>query len=296
MYFALAISLWLGAPNPVVQQPAPPSSARADAQADQLPASYYFLLGRYLEGEGKLPEAIDALKHAIELEPKTAELRAELAAFYARQDRAQDAIAAAEDALKIDPKNREANRVLGSVLASLTDRRQTGRSASQIEADQTRAIAALEIARAGGAPDLSLDLMLARLYLARDRPADAVPLLRRIVDEQPQFGDGWVLLASALEAAGQVDDAASTLNELLTDQPTMFRARVQLAELYEHQRRWLQADAQSPQRRNRRSPRVRAPECRPCQGSARCRHRGDEGVAEGSPSLLHPRAGAATGR
>src|SRR5262249_54206491 len=48
-------------------------------------------------------------------------------------------------------------------------------------------------------------------------------------------------LASALEESGQVDEAASTLDELLRDQPSMFRARVQLAELYERQRRWRQA-------------------------------------------------------
>ena len=59
------------------------------------------------------------LKQAIQLEPKSAEPRAELAALYARQDRANEAIAAAEDALKVDPKNHEANRILGSVLAAL---------------------------------------------------------------------------------------------------------------------------------------------------------------------------------
>src|SRR5206468_10276826 len=99
-------------------------------------------------------EAIDALKHAGQLEPQSAEPRAELAALYARQDRPQDAIAAADDALKIDARNREANRVLGSVLAALAESRQPARSPDQIRQDKTRAIAALEIARGGGLPDL----------------------------------------------------------------------------------------------------------------------------------------------
>jgi len=240
MHFALVVALSILV-TPAAAARQVPESPRPDAQSDQPVAGYYFLLGRYLEGEGKVDEAIDALKRAMALEPRAAEPRAELAALYARQDRSQDAIAAAEDALTIDPKNREANRVLGTVLAAMTDRRQPGRPPAQIAQDRSRAIAALEIARANSPSDLSLDLTLARLYIATDRPGDAVPLLRRIVDEQPSYGDGWLILSSALEASGNPDEATDVLNALLHDQPTSIRARVQLAELYERQRRWPQA-------------------------------------------------------
>src|SRR5690242_2945963 len=88
------------------------------AAAEQELPSYYFLLGRFLEGEGKIDEAAAALRKAAALDPSGAEPRAELAALYARADRAPEAVAAAEEAIKVDPKNREANRILGSVLAS----------------------------------------------------------------------------------------------------------------------------------------------------------------------------------
>src|SRR5437762_7725393 len=90
-------------------------------------ATYYFLLGRYLEGNGKIDDAIAALKKAIALEPKSAEPRAELAGLYARQDKAPEALAAAEDALTVDPRNQEANRILGSVLAALAEQHQRAR-------------------------------------------------------------------------------------------------------------------------------------------------------------------------
>jgi tetratricopeptide (TPR) repeat protein len=240
MFIALVVTLWLSSTS----ASAPPqtvSPPRPDAQGDQPPAGYYFILGRYLEGEGKIPEAIDALKRAIELEPQSAEPTAELAALYARQDRAQEAVTSAEAALKIDPKNREANRILGSVLAALTEQPEPGRSAAQIAQDQTRAITALETARANTTADLSLDLALARLYMARDRSADAVPLLRHLVDEQPSYGDGWLLLSSALETSGNADEAADVLEQGINELPNLFRARVQLAELYERQHRWPQA-------------------------------------------------------
>ena len=204
-------------------------------------ATYYFLLGRYLEGAGKIDEAIAALRKAIALEPRGAEPRAELAGLYARQDKASEAVAAAEDALTVDARNQEANRILGSVLAALGEQRQPAKPGDDVAAYPKRAIAALEIARGDGTGDLSVDLALSRLYLDADRPADAIPLLRRIVLEQPQYAEGSVLLADAQEAAGAPDAAVETLTNLLDDQPQFFRGRVQLAELYEHQRRWPQA-------------------------------------------------------
>lgn len=204
-------------------------------------ATYYFLLGRYLEGSGKIDEAIEAFRKAIALEPSSAEPRAELAGLYARQDKGAEALAAAEEALRVDPRNQEANRILGSVLAALAAQRQALRPGDDVAAYPKRAMAALEIARGDGSGDLSIDLSLARLYLQAARPADAVPLLRRIVLEQPSYPEGSILLAEAQEAAGAPDAAAETLTNLLDDQPQLFRGQVQLAELYEHQRRWGQA-------------------------------------------------------
>jgi tetratricopeptide (TPR) repeat protein len=218
-----------------IQAPAPP------AAPDQDDAKYYFLLGRYLEGEGKVDDAVAALKKAIELEPKSAEPRAELAGLYARQDKNREAIDAAEDALRVSPKNPEANRILGTVLASLADQHQPVRPGDDVSQYAKRATAALELARGDGNGDLNIDLTLARLYLDADRYADAVPLMRRIVSEQPQYSEGWLLLAEAQEGAGSGDAAVETLTQLLDDQPQFLRARIQLAETLDRQRKFAQA-------------------------------------------------------
>jgi tetratricopeptide (TPR) repeat protein len=227
--------------GPATRGPATQGPATQGPRDQGLEATYYFLLGRYLEGGGKIDEAIAALRKAIALDPRSAEPRAELAGLYARQDKGADAVAAAEDALKVDPRNQEANRILGSVLAALAEQRQGARPGDDVAGYAKRATAALEIARGDGTGDLSIDLALARLYLAAGRPSDAIPLLRRIVLEQPQYAEGSILLADAQEAAGSPDAAVETLTNLLDDQPQFFRGRVQLAELYEHQRRWPQA-------------------------------------------------------
>jgi tetratricopeptide (TPR) repeat protein len=223
----------------VPQAPPPTQGARVTEGPDDAP--YYFIIGRYLEGEGKVDEAVAAFRKAIDLDPTSAEPRAELAALYARQDKARESIDAAEDALKVDPKNREANRVLGTVLAALAEQRQRAHPGDDVSTYPKRAIAALEIARGDGTGDLTIDLTLARLYLDQDRPADAVPLLRRIVTEQPQYAEGSALLAEAQEAAGAPDAAVETLKSVLEDQPQFFRGRVQLAEIYEHELKWAEA-------------------------------------------------------
>jgi tetratricopeptide (TPR) repeat protein len=215
--------------------------AAVDQWTETRDASYYFLLARFYEGEGKVDEAIAALKQGIAIDPKSAEVRAELAALYARQDRAREAVEAAEQALTVDPKNREANRILGSVLAAIVDQKKVLRPGDDPASYPGKAIAALEVARGEGSGDLSIDLALARLYIDRDRPGDAIPLLRRIVDEQPSYTEGWLLLADAQSAAGRGEDAVGTLNDVLRSEPDSFRARARLAEVYDRQRKFHDA-------------------------------------------------------
>src|SRR3954452_21188594 len=216
-------------------------ATQAPPDAGQPDAKYYFIVGRYLDGAGKVDEAAAAFKKAIDLEPSSAEPRAELAGLYARQDKAREAVEAAEDALRVSPKNQEANRILGTVLVALAEQRQPAKPGDDVAAYPKRAMAALEIARGDGSGDLNIDLTLARLYLDADRHADAVPLMRRIVMEQPQFTEGWQLLAEAQEGSGAGDAAVATLTELLDQQPQLVRARVQLAETLDRQHKYTEA-------------------------------------------------------
>src|SRR5438874_2166969 len=103
------------------------SASLAEAQPPQPPvdrvaqAYEQFLLGRRSESSDKVDAAIAAYKRAMQLDPTAAEVPAELAALYLRQNRTQDALAAADQALKIDGTNREAHRVAGFVYAAMAD-------------------------------------------------------------------------------------------------------------------------------------------------------------------------------
>lgn len=214
---------------------------RPPASASEATASYYFMLGRHLEDLDKIDDAIAAHQKAIALSPDSAELRAELAALYARQDRVREALDTAEAALQRDPANREANRIVGTVYAALSEQRRPLRTGDDPAQYSARAVAALEKARRDAGLDVNLELMLGRLYLgARDYPK-AILSLRRVVDDQPGYPEGAMLLAAAQDGAEQTEDEIQTLETALEENPSFYRASLRLAELYEQQRRWSDA-------------------------------------------------------
>jgi tetratricopeptide (TPR) repeat protein len=220
---------------------APASAQSAAAPPGGETAGYYFLLGRHLENAGKIDEAIAAHRKALGIAPQSAELYAELAGLYARQNRAVESIEAAEAALTRDPNNREANRILGSVLAALSEQRQPLRPGDNAAQYGKRAIAALEKAQRDGILDVGIELMLGRLYVQAGEHAKAIAPLRRVVDDQPGYPEAAMLLAAAYEATGRAADAITLLEGTIAQNPGFFRGRVRLAELYEGQRRFKEA-------------------------------------------------------
>lgn len=204
-------------------------------------AGYHFLVARHLEDTGRIEEAIAALNKALELEPGSAEIRAELASIYARQNRAVEAIETAEAALKFDPDNRAANRLLGSIYSALADQKRPIRAGDDPAQYAARAIAALERARRPSLADPGLDFTLGRLYLREGQNEKAIEALERVFTQQPEYSEGGLLLAAAQEAAGRVDAAIGTLEETIKHNPGFFRGYVQLIELYEGQQRWKEA-------------------------------------------------------
>src|SRR3954468_15182215 len=86
------------------------------------PDPYYeFLIARRLEGDGNTAGAVAALERAAAADPKSAEVRAEIAALYLRQNQPEPAEKAARAALLLDAKNPDANRVLGLLEAAQVD-------------------------------------------------------------------------------------------------------------------------------------------------------------------------------
>lgn len=229
-------ALLAASPALVLQAPAAPQAVVPDAAE----AYYLFLQARRLEGEGDIDGAIAAHRRALELAPGSAEVHAELAGLFARQNRVEDAVAAAEAALAIDPANREANRILGFVRAARVEGRPGALAPDALEAAR-RAIGHFEAARAGRAGDPGSELTLGRLYVLVGDYDRGLTVLRDFLLDQPGYIEAILLVADAQAGKGDLDAAAATLRGVIDAQPGNARTALRLADLYEQTGRWREA-------------------------------------------------------
>src|SRR3954464_373 len=223
-------------------RPQPPVSA-----TDQKVGEAYaeFLIAHRLEDADDVNGAVAAYKRAMELDPAAADIPAELAALYLRQNKLQEAMNTAEQAVKIAPANREANRVLGTIYAALSEsgtENTRGRASSAVDENVAKAIKSLEIAtgHSVGLTDPNIRATLARLYVRTGAFDKAIPLLTELVTQEPGWQDGPLMLAEAVAGAGRAKDAIGWLEERTDSDPRLLPA---LADFYERERRWPEAAA-----------------------------------------------------
>lgn len=249
-----ADAVLVSAPGGPLRSLAPQSGLQAKAGNSTVEgdAYYYFVLGRHRESDGDVDGAIKAYQQAAALDPRSAEIRAELSALYARQNRAREATEWADAALKLDGGNAEANRVLGMVYASLARLDEPGAPDAEAVDSARKAIQRLEAARKRSATlDPGIEMMLARLYLRTGNGNEAITTLRRLVEQEPERGEPIALLAQAYEQVGRGDEATSLLEQSVSEHPEFYAT---LGELYENQREWKSA-ADAYQHALERNPR-----------------------------------------
>lgn len=203
-------------------------------------AMYEFLLARRAEATDDMAAAKSALERAVALDPQAAELQAELAAFYARQNQPAEAVAAAERAVALDADSEEGHRILGLVNAAWADGVVTGPSGGSTDA--WRAAAIRHLTKVQNSPamatDLGLQVTLARQLMATGGNEKAVPILERVVAQVGPTGEPIAMLAEALRALGQFDRAAAALEQAAAANPRYYLA---LGDLYERQKQFEDA-------------------------------------------------------
>jgi tetratricopeptide (TPR) repeat protein len=236
-FAVLALLLVVGERPAAAQDPAPAPAARRPANAA---AMYEFLLARRAEAADDVTAAQSALERAVALDPQSPELHAELAAFHARQNRPAEAVAAAERAVALDAGSEEGHRILGLVHAAWADGVVDGPSGGSTET--WRAAAILHLTKVQSTPamvtDLGLQVTLARQLMAAGQADKAVPILERVVAQTGAAGEPVAMLADAHRTLGQVDRAASVLEQAAAANPRLYLA---LGDLYERQRKFEEA-------------------------------------------------------
>ena len=234
--------LLTAAPALPVQTPAPAQTAAPDPVSE---AYFLFLQSRDLEQRGQVESAIAALKKAIGVLPRAAELHAELAAVFAREGRAAESVTAAKEALSIDPTNREANRTLGLVQAAVADLPANTGSAGSL---RTEAIGYLEKALAAPGGDLQVQLTLGQAYAKIGQYDKAATTFKSFLQDQPGFPQALLGLGESAERAGRWEDAVSAWGQVTTlggpgaaFRPRYATALVKLGDQYFDQKRYREA-------------------------------------------------------
>jgi len=233
----LVVITWAGS---AAAQTAPAPAASSTKSAE---AYAQFLIGHRLAENEDEAGAIAAYKKAMELDPTAADIPAELAGLYLQQNKIQEAMTTAQQALKVEPENREGNRVLGIVYAAMSDTgrdERRGNASDQSSEFAAKAIEHLEraIERPVGDADPNVRATLSRLYLRTGAYDKAVKTLTDLVDEEPGWQDGPMLLAEAYAGAGRTAEAITWLEGRAADDPRLLPS---LADFYERERRWADA-------------------------------------------------------
>ena len=215
------------------------ASAPADPKAQ---AFYEFLMARRLEAAGDPSGALAALERARKLDPESAEIPAEIAGYYSRQNRATDAVVAAQQALKLDKENEEAHNVLGLIYSAWAEG--SMQLPPGLTLAQARTAAIEHLTAIQGTPLMAtnpnLQLTLGRLHL-RDGKADvALPILEKVAQQVPWAAEPFVYLFEAQRALGRVDEAGESLLAAAQINPRHWAA---LGQFYEGQDKWEEAAA-----------------------------------------------------
>jgi tetratricopeptide (TPR) repeat protein len=202
------------------------------ASAQTAADSYYnFLIGRQLESDGNVAAALTALERAAAGDPRSAEIRAEIASMHQAHNQPEQAEKAAKAALALDAGNLLANKVLGLLNASAAQRDRN--SPAQTMAYVRDAVKYLERAVSGaqGPADPNLNYTLGSMYLMVDEPAKAIQALSRVVDQNPFSAQARQTLARAYAAAGDLNSAIQTIEDVVEEEPRLLRVLA----AYQHQ-------------------------------------------------------------
>jgi tetratricopeptide (TPR) repeat protein len=187
--------------------------ASADSQS-------YFFYGRWLQGAGRISEAISVLTRSAALNPADLDPRYTLMAIYSRQSNWADLKRVAAEVLRVAPGDAEALRL--SALA---------------ETAKSPLTAAEQLAGSQPTPENFVNLSL--LYNQTGRYEDCIRAAREALRLRPNYAEAYNNIAAGNESLGRWDEAIAAAAEAIRLKPDFQLARNNLS--YAIAQRALQA-------------------------------------------------------
>jgi len=162
-----------------------------------------------------LQKAVDNYKLAIQYDPQSSFLAAELADLYARSGRQRDAVTEAEDILKRDPNNLDARKLLGRIYL-----RSLGEPGGKIQGEMLkRAIEQYEKIVESDGKDVDSCVTLGRLYRISNDFTKCEAVLKQALALQPENEDALTTLAFLYSDTSQFQAAIALLEKVTAKNP-----------------------------------------------------------------------------
>jgi tetratricopeptide (TPR) repeat protein len=213
----------------------------------------YTVVGNALIEEGKLPEAIEECRKALEISPEYPEAHNTLGNILAKQEKYDEAIADYRAAVRADPNYPDAHNGLSSALlkkGAFVEAEAEAREALRLTPMHLPALFSLATAlhnqgKLDQAADyyhqilaLKPDLYTPRRYLgnifvAQGKPDQAISEFGMALKIRPQDADTRVVLGVVLLQKDRIDEATAQFLEATKLQPTNAIANYQLALIHQ---------------------------------------------------------------
>jgi tetratricopeptide (TPR) repeat protein len=180
------------------------------------PVGYNNLANAYSK-EGKINQAIETAKMAIQLQPNSGIAHLNLGNLYAARGRFDLAQSHFEKTIRLYPNYAEAHSNFGQLLAQRGD----------LEGGIRQFRKAIELNPSLGGPHLNLGIALAR----QGRIEEAVPALQEAARLTPESAQAHYSLGSIYASEGRYEEAAKAFNDALQVQGDFAAAHQSLAQL-----------------------------------------------------------------
>lgn len=167
-----------------------------------LPDASSFLWSQYgdaLDGSGRTPEALEAYRKAVELDPEATLTRYGLGYLYWKLYRYEDAERELLEVLQRQPQDPRASFTLGDIYLT--------------RGDATRALPFLEVARAAYPNEFDTRFALGRALLLTESTERGIEELRAAVRLDESIADGHFQLGRALMKAGKTEEGRVELQK-----------------------------------------------------------------------------------
>lgn len=187
--------------------------------------------GDLLRSQNKISEAIESYLQAIQLQPNSPELLANVGSLYAQQQQWQKAIAFYQKALELQPNFAGVYRNLSRVFQQINQPQlasQSWEKALELEPHRATATEYLE---------------LAKQFQQQQNWQKAIALYQQAIQLQPDAQDTYLHLNNCLKDFAEPEQAIAIYRQLIQQHPAQPEPLIYLGQIFSSQKKWSEASS-----------------------------------------------------